>query len=474
MASTLTPAAVERLKANREQRREVPDAGCPGLYLVIQPSGAKSWAARYRRSNGTPAKLTLGSCDTTGKETKGEPAIGGHLTLVSARRLATEVRRQIALGNDPAADWQAEKHRRRVVAVEKAANTYAEAACQFLDEYTVPKKGRKPRRWHEVARILGLDYPADGGEPTETKGGLAERWRNKPIAEIDGHAIYGLIDEARRRGIPGMARRNTELSDGRARKMADALSRLFGWLAEHRRITTNPTIGVWRPAAPMARERVLNTKPDLRRADESRWFWSACDEISEPFGALFKLLLLTGCRLSEIAEMRWDELSDDFAMLHLSGERTKNSRPHDVPLPPMAREVLRSVRRIERCPYVFSTTGKTPVSGFSKAKVQLDEAMLAAAEKERGKDATIEPWRIHDLRRTAATGMAGIGVAPHIVEACLNHVSGAKASVAGTYNRETYEPEKKAALARWAEHVERIVSGKTAKVVPMTKKVQRS
>jgi len=216
MSKPLTVAAVAKLRAG-ETRREIPEGGCPGLYLVLQPSGAKAWALRFRRPGGKPAKLTLGTCDGTGRESKGEPVIGGHLAL-AARRLATEVRRQLALGNDPAVAWLAEKQRRRVVADEKAANTFAVAARKFIDEHIVSKRGRKPRRWRETARVLGLDYPAEGGEPTEIPGGLAQRWRDKPIAEIDGHDLYSVIDEARRRGIPGLERRNEGVSDARGRK----------------------------------------------------------------------------------------------------------------------------------------------------------------------------------------------------------------------------------------------------------------
>src|SRR5262245_36553112 len=160
MSKPLTVAAVAKLRAG-ETRREIPEGGCPGLYLVLQPSGAKAWALRFRRPGGKPAKLTLGTCDGTGRESKGEPVIGGHLAL-AARRLATEVRRQLALGNDPAVAWLAEKQRRRVVADEKAANTFAVAARKFIDEHIVSKRGRKPRRWRETARVLGLDYPPEG------------------------------------------------------------------------------------------------------------------------------------------------------------------------------------------------------------------------------------------------------------------------------------------------------------------------
>jgi integrase len=201
---------------------------------------------------------------------------------------------------------------------------------------------------------------------------------------------------------------------------------------------------------------VLNVRPEVRRADELRWFWTATGELGEPFGQLFRLLLLTGCRRDEIADITRDEIADDHSALHLSGARTKNGRPHVVYLAPLAREILGSLSKIEGCKFVFSTNGKRPVSGFSKSKARLDRAILRLAREE-GAEA-VRPWRLHDLRRTAATGMAGIGVAPHIVEAALNHVSGAKAGVAGTYNVEAYGAERRAALERWADHVEAAVS----------------
>jgi integrase len=465
MSKPLTAAAVAKLRPGKK-RLEIPDGGSPGLYLIIQPSGAKSYANRHRRPDGKPAKLTLGTCDVIGRESEQEPVIGGHLTLASARRLNAEVCRQIELGADPAAARVAEKQRRRQAAEKKAANSFSASARSFVDEYTVPKKGRKPRRWREIARLLGLDYPIDGGDPVEVPGGLFRRWGDRSIADIDGHNIYSVIDEARRRGVPGMERHNNGLSDARGRKIADALSSLFGWLKDHRKITINPCDGVWRPGPPTARDRRLNYKADVRRGDEVRWFWSGCDALGEPFGPLFKLLLLKGNRLTELSRLRRDELSDNLVTVHIPGERTKNGLPIDVPLSPLARDILRAVKPVGRT-FVFSTNGRTPVSGFSKIKKRLDAAMLSEARKERGEDATIPPWRLHDLRRTAASGMAGIGIAPHIVEACLNHISGAKASVAGIYNREEYEPQKRAALERWAEYLQGLVNGRPAKVVPI-------
>ena len=227
-------------------RREIPDAGCVGLHLVIQPqpSKAKSWAVRFRRPDGRPAKLTLGTCDAAGQEAEGEPAIGGHLTLAAARRLAAEIARQRALGRDPAADRIAEKRRVRTAAGRRAANTFGPAARDFIEQHTVKRTSERPRRWREIARVLGLDYPAVGGEPSTIKGGLAERWSDKPIAKIDGQEIHAVIDEARRFAIPGLPPRNSGASDPRGRKMADALGAMFKWLMRHRRgaIVANPAL----------------------------------------------------------------------------------------------------------------------------------------------------------------------------------------------------------------------------------------
>jgi integrase len=151
-----------------------------------------------------------------------------------------------------------------------------------------------------------------------------------------------------------------------------------------------------------------------------------------------------------------DELTDDNATWNIPGARTKNGRPHVVPLPPLARQIIKAAAGKRPTPLCFTTNGKSPVSGWSKLKARLDRAMA------------IPQWRLHDLRRTAATGMAEIGIPPHIVEACLNHISGAKAGVAGTYNRAAYAAEKRAALERWAAHVEGLIGVRpAATVVPL-------
>ena len=459
----LTAVAVKKLKPNKE-RREVADGN--GLHLVIQPSGTKSWAVRYRRADGRPVKLTLGTCDVTGNELKGEPVIGGHLTLAAARKLTAEVQRQRALGNDPVADKKAQKLRQRQVAVDAADNTFLSGARYYIEHGRKKRTAKgllRNRGWRDTAAVLGLRYD-DAGEPTLIKNGLAERWRDKPLAKIDVDDIHVIVDEAREKGIPGRPVRNSEASDVRGREMGTALSGMFRFLVAKRRVASNPSIGLHRPDAPVARDRVLNIKADVRGADELRWLWKASDRVGAPMGALAKLLLLTGQRRSEVAEMLIEELSDDLSTWRIPGARTKNGRPHEVPLAPLARDILAELIGERKSGFVFvSGTGETPLSGFSKGKRTLDEAMLEAA-REDDPNATIKPWRLHDLRRTAVTGMVEIGVAPHVVEAVVNHISGVKAGVAGTYNQSTLDKPKREALENWATYIQALT---TPKVVPI-------
>jgi site-specific recombinase XerD len=362
----------------------------------------------------------LGRADLSGRHGVNQPTIGDPLTMAEARWLAADVSRQRARGRD--------------VVVEQArarADTFAAAALLFVEEHA-----RKTRRWRETARILGLNYPADGGEPAVVPGGLSSRWAKKAIGEVDAAAIYSVVDEARRRGVPGMGARNGGVSDSRGRLVSRTLSKMFGWLTAHRRVDSNPCAGVWCPPAPPSRDRVL-TEAEIKK------LWRACDEVGDVFGPMVKVLLLTGCRLREVASMERGEING--ATWTIPGSRTKNKRAHIVPLSPSVTRIMESVPVIEGCPYVFSTNGRTPVSGFSKLKRRLDRAIGASG------------WRLHDLRRTCATGMAALKVPPHVVEACLNHVSGFRASVAGTYNVHEYADEKKDALRRWAKHVEEIV-----------------
>jgi integrase len=445
----LTVAAVEKYRPGTKRRR-IRDAKAKSLFLVIEPSGTKSWQMRFRTPSGRIGKLTLGRVDFSGREWQDEPQIGQPLSLAAARLLAAKVHRDRERGLDVIADHRARRHRQRAEIEQRGVNTFAAAARMFIEEHA----RSKTRRWFETARLLGL-HPDD---LSPISGGMAERWSEKPVREVDGHDVWSVVDEARRVGVPGIAPRTPGLSETRPGALLGALSALFGWLLRNRKIEHNPIVGVHRPSAPKPRERTLTN-------DEIRWFWQACEAVDaprvsgapRPFAPLLRTLLLTGARLNEVAGMRRDELHDDGTW-HLSGSRTKNGRPHVVPLPLLARQLIASVEGEQEV--IFSTNKRTPPSGWSRMKRRLDAAMLAIARKGRGTNVTIPPWRLHDLRRTAVTGMVELGVPPHVVEQVVNHVSGTRASVAGVYNRSQILPERKAALERWAAHIESIVSGK--------------
>jgi integrase len=452
-AKQLTDAGIQKRRPTNK-RQEISDAGCPGLRLVIQArTGAKSFVLRFRQQDGgvtatgkprTHAKLVLGPYDATRRELTGIPVIGQPLTLAAAHALAAAVKRERALGVNVIEAHRATKSRLKSAVADREANAFSTALVEFFADHTT-KKGQRPRRWREDAATLGLRF-VPGSDPKTDKpniirGSLADIWRDKLVSLIDGHLIHGAVDSARKQNI------------ARARKTFAALSVFFGWLLQNRKITVNPCVGVWKPPAPDARERVLTE-------NEIAIFWKACDRVSVPFGALFRTLLLTGCRLREASEMTHGELVD--GVWAIPGNRTKNGRPLSLTLPPLALRIIESVPHVSD-EFVFST-GKTAVSGFSKAKKALDTAMAEIAGK------PLQEFRLHDLRRSFASGLASLGVALPVVERLLNHVSGSFGGVAGVYQRYEFGPEKAEALQRWAQHVEGLVEGRPANVTPIHKK----
>jgi integrase len=419
----LTAAAVARYAPRADQRRrEIRDSASGGLILLVHGTGSKSWIMRFRRPGGRLAKLTLGTVDTSAAGAHTKPVLGGHLSLAGARQLAAEVHRQRKMGRDVVADRSAHK----AAARERQARTFGEAATEFIEKYA---KARH-RRWRETASTLGL-LPDEAGGLSVKRGGLVARWGDRPIADITGRDVAQELVAIVDRGTPHAA--NTTLA---------YLRKMFNWLVQRYVVEDNPCAKVKPPTRTEARDRYLSD-------EEIKAFWTAADDvvIGEPWGAFFRLLLLTGQRRDEIAQMTRDEISDDGATWTLPRERAKNNTAHVVPLSPLAQEILANVRRIcGPSGFVFTTTGNTPISGFSKAKARLDGILKIPA------------WRIHDLRRTAATGMARLGQAIHVVERTLNHKSGTIKGVAAVYNRYAYEAEVRVALCAWANLVREIVS----------------
>lgn len=413
-AKALTVKAIEALKGSAS-RREIPDGGRPGLYLVVQPSGLKSWAVRYR-AKGKPRKLTLGAY----------PALG----LAAARDAAVQALREVSEGGDPAEAKKALKTAPKAAEGRGQATTVAEAFDQFLTRHV-----RAKRRPATVEAYEGA-----------VRSKVLPAWGDRPIAEIDRKAVRDLLDGLVDRGTPYAANR------------LHALLRVaFGWFADRDIVQVSPVVQK-APAKEESRDRVLSDS-------EVRWLWQATDAVGWPFGPMVKLLVVTAQRREEVSGAEWVEfaLAGDRPEWVIPKERAKNGASNAVPLSPLALSILQGLPRVKdgqgRERFILTTTGDSPISGFAKAKASLDAAMTALAQREaadRGEDAqlvSIAPWRFHDLRRTAASGMAALGVAPHIIERILNHRAGVIRGVAAVYNRHRYADECRQALVAWSERV---------------------
>lgn len=157
--------------------------------------------------------------------------------------------------------------------------------------------------------------------------------------------------------------------------------------------------------------------------------------------------MATGQRRGEISNLKWSQIDLDAKQLVIPAEKSKNGKPHVVPLSDFALNLLAQVLRFSNCDWVFTTTRKSPISGFSKALRNI----LAQSET--------SEWRFHDLRRTASSGMARLGIAPHVVEKALNHISGTISGIAAVYNRYGYDAERREALDKWGEFLNGFNSG---------------
>jgi integrase len=180
-------------------------------------------------------------------------------------------------------------------------------------------------------------------------------------------------------------------------------------------------------------------------AEEMTKFWSACDEVGWPVGPIFRLLLLTGQRESEVGEMEWRELNLPERIWTIPGSRTKNGKQHIVHLSDLAVEIIQALPQINGSKWVFTTNGKGPFTNYDYGKKRIQRHMR------------VTDWRPHDLRRTATTVMAEIGVAPHVADRVLNHQSGTISGVAAVYNRFQYLEERKVALEALGHYIARLI-----------------
>jgi integrase len=425
----LTKAATARLALPPGKSEAIFfDDDMPGFGLRLRKGGSASWIAQYR-IGAKQARVTLGKL-----------AI---LDADEARREAKKVLAKAGLG----VDHQSKRRAREA----KAAVTFGAVADMYLKQSV--EKTQRPKTQAERRRHLERDWKPFRGRPVEQ------------IAKRDVTARLQVIAE-----------QHGPIASNRAR---GTLSAFYAWAIAQGLAETNPVLGTVAVGTERVRDRVLTIA-------EVREVWRAAGE--DDHAQILRLLLLTGQRRNEVAGMSWPELDLDAGMWTIPRERSKNDRPHDAPLSEPAAAILLTLRskwdaldeadpRRKRA--LLFGTGVGAFSGWSKCKERLDARIargraerrlgrpLAKGEQPEPSD-RLAPWTLHDLRRTVVTGMNELGIAPHVVEAVVNHVSGrAKAGVAGIYNRATYAPEKRAALARWAEHLMAEIEGRERKIIPL-------
>jgi integrase len=397
----LTAKFIENVKPGTE-RAEYVDDGCRGLYFIVQPTGRKAFAVRYRYK-GTPKKLTLDS----------------GLTLAAAREAATAALRELERGNDPAALKFEARKAAETAAADRKRDTVEHLAKRFIEEYA--KRKTRPNSWRQAEHVFyKIALPA---------------WQGRTIHDIQRRDIRDLVEKV---AVDRPIMANRALGH---------LSKFFNWLCEREILTTgSPCAGVKPPSKEHARERILSD-------DEIRALWHACGAIGAPAGPAVKLMLLTGQRCGEVVGMRRSEVSGD--VWTLLPERTKNKQRHEVPLSAQALAIIEEVPVIDD-DFVFTSSKTRRLGNMSHAKEALDEQMQPK-----------EPWVLHDLRRTVASGMAALGIRLPVIEKVLNHKSGTFRGIVGVYQRHEYAAEKRDALTRWADHVDALINGRGQNVVTL-------
>ncbi|QDP18702.1 tyrosine-type recombinase/integrase [Sphingomonas xanthus] len=365
-----------------------------GFGLRLTAMGARSYVLQYRMGGReTPSRrYTIGSH-------------GSPWTPDAARKEAIRLITLVRQGIDPV---EADKVRRRQ-AVELAFDDY-------VDAFTKNYLKKRWKQWQLGSGVLRRE--------------AIPVLRNKPLPKIARSDLNPIWDRLMDR--PAVAR----LTHATLRK-------LFRWAISRGDLERSPMEGMEAPPPVPARDRALSD-------EELGIAFLNLDRLGKPFEPYFKLLIFTAQRREEVARMAWSELDRPKREWILPAARTKNSKAHQLPLSLPAIKVLDELAGGSAWPrsgLVFTTTGESPISGFSKAKKRLD-SLMAAAIGDR-----YTHWRAHDIRRTVATGLQRLGTRLEVTEAVLNHVSGSRSGIVGVYQTYNWEPEKRAALNEWAKHV---------------------
>jgi integrase len=413
LARLLTDRKIKSLvPADPGKTYDKPDGLVPGLSVRVMPTGARTFVlvARYPGSN-NPTRRSLGSY--------------GELTLEQAREKARQWLALIKRGVHPGH----EEERQRQAALRQQKNSFAAVAEEYIKRHV-----SKTRKAEVVERELRREF--------------IDRWGDRPITDITQHDVVAITDEAVDRGAPYQAH-----------NLLGHIRTLFNWAIGRGvyglerspcdRLKPKQVIG-----QKLARQRILNET-------EIKALWAATGKIGYPYGPLFRLLLVTGQRKSEVAEARWSEFDLDKSLWTIPAERMKANAAHVVPLSDEAKNILEGVPRSNKGDCLFSTTfGVKPVNGFSKAKDRLDKAMLEHLPS------APAPWVLHDIRRTMRTGLSALPVPDLVRELVIAHT---KPGLHKVYDQHAYVDEKRHALDLWAVRVRDIVGPAPANVVKMAR-----
>lgn len=414
MPRSLTELGIAQLKPGKV-RREISDAAFEGLSIIVHPSGSKTWSYRYRYARRL-RRITIGNW----------PAID----IPKARRRAEVALGALERGEDPTIALFAPKSSQYILRADR--DSFGVLIREYFRKHAIPNT----RSWRETARLLGLRVEEEEGKPpsfTDVRGGIVERFAEKPVSGITRRDLREMIEASRERGATTTINREVAAVRG-----------FLQWCVNADILESNPAAGMAKASPENKRTRVLTDA-------ELRLIWLAAESEAYPFGDIVRLLLLTGQRRGEVAAACWTEFDLKAREWLLPAERSKNGLPHLIPLSDPVLAILQSIPRFAGGDFMFGMGGRSGFSGFSKAKRRLDETITEL------NDCELPDWDIHDLRRSVATGMARLGVQPVVIEACLNHVTGVRSSIASVYNLHSYENEKREALQRWAEHVLTIV-----------------
>lgn len=396
------------------------DTDLRGFGLRVTPKGVRSYVVQYRLPGRSARRMTIG-------------IHGSPWTPEKARSRAEEILIDVKRGDDPV--HTAKKRARAAVDLEfsKYVETFTE--CYLKIEWK--------DSWADAKRRLEMH--------------VVPHLKGRPLPEIEKHEVAKVIQRLKDR---------TAL----ARNTHAVLRKLFAWAVDQGDLMLSPISAA--PSMTTARKRVLTP-------DEIVAAWQASFKLDRPMGQFVRLLFTTLQRRSEVAGLPWVELTELNHIWRQNGERVKNDEDHLVPLNSLAVDILSDMaagprpetskkKAWPRRGFVFTTTGTTPISGFSKVKAKLDREMLPILQKLADKRADVlgeerelvflPPWRFHDIRRSGTTQMQAFGVPIEVTEKVINHKSGETKGIRGVYNLHAYTDEKREALDAWGGYLSRLLA----------------